>query len=178
MQTGSSVAKDLFASADAERGKLRTFLLTALRRHVKDERAKALAERRGGGRVVSFDAAEAESWYVDAVVEGESLDALFDRQWALTVLDHAVRALETQAETRGKAAEFAALRPFLTREGDAADYRRVGSEIGLSEGAVKVAVHRLRAKFTEALRAEVAHTQPEGADVDEEIACLRRALAP
>lgn len=168
--------KDLFASADAARGKLRTFLLTALQRHVRDEQGKAKALRRGGGKVLSFDGSEAEAWYAGEQVEGESAGHLFDRQWALAVLDQAVRRLEADAAARGKTEAFEAMRPFLTEEGSAADYEEAGRPLGLNAGAFKVAVHRLRAKFREALRAEVADTQPPDAGIDEEIAYLMKVL--
>lgn len=168
--------KDLFAAADASRGKLRTFLLTALQRHVRDEQGKARAMRRGGGKVVSFDGSEAEAWYAGEQIEGESAEHLFDRQWALTVLDQAVRRLETDAAARGKAEAFAAMRPFLTGEGSAADYDDAGRPLGMNAGSFKVAVHRLRAKFREALRAEVAEAQPPDAGIDEEIAYLLKVL--
>jgi DNA-directed RNA polymerase specialized sigma24 family protein len=79
--------KQLFAAANPELGKLRTFMLTAFRRHVNDEQRKESRQKRGGGQIVSFDAAEAEAWYEVEQIEGESADHLFDRQWALTVLD-------------------------------------------------------------------------------------------
>ncbi len=168
--------KDLFAAADASRGKLRTFLLTGLQRHVRDEQGKAKAERRGGGRVVSFDGSEAEVWYAGEQAEGESAEHLFDRQWALTVLDQAVRRLETDAAARGKDAAFAAMRPFLSGEGSMADYEEAGRPLGMNAGAFKVGVHRLRARFREALREEVAGTQAPDAGIDEEIAYMMKVL--
>lgn len=169
--------KRLFDSADATRGKLRTFLLTALQRYVKDERNKAQALRRGGGKVVSFDAVEAEEWYKADREDGENPDHYFDRQWAITVLDHAMERLERQSASRGKPGAFAAMRPFLTNEGSVAEYETAGRGLGMSAGAFKVAVHRLRLKFRDALRAEVAETQPEESSVDEEISYLMRVLA-
>jgi len=168
--------KQLFHRADEGKGKLRTFLLTALQRQVRDERIKQGAARRDAGRTVSFDAAEAESWYVER--GGATIDdaQLFDRQWALAVLDQAVRRLEDAAQARGTLREFTALRPFLTREGTGEEYRLAAAPLGQTEGAFKVAVHRLRARFGEALRAEVAETQSDDLDVNEEIAYLRRAL--
>lgn len=168
--------KDLFAAADAARGKLRTFLLTALQRHVRDEQGKATALRRGGGDVVSFDGNDAESWYAGERIEGESAEHMYDRQWALTVLDQAIRRLEEEAAARGKTEVFAAMRPFLTGEGSAADYERAGQPLGMNAGAFKVAVHRQRARFRESLRAEVAETQPPDAGIDEEIAYLMKVL--
>lgn len=168
--------KKLFANANPTQGKLRTFLLTTFRRHVHDEQRKASTQKRGGAPVISFDASEAEAWYEIEKIEGESADHMFDRQWALTVLDQAVGSLEQHASTRGKAVEFAAMRPFLTVEGSRADYETVAQRLGMSSNAFKVAVHRLRTRFREALRSEVAETQPAGANVDEELQYLLQVL--
>jgi len=168
--------KQLFANANPQLGKLRTFMLTAFRRHVHDEQRKAATQKRGGGQVISFDAAEAEAWYEVEQIEGESADHMFDRQWALTVLDQAIGRLERHAAERGKSVEFAIMRPFLTRDGGGTDFETAGRQLGMSANACKVAVHRLRTRFREALRAEVAETQPAGANVDEELQYLLQVL--
>lgn len=168
--------KQLFAAANPELGKLRTFMLTAFRRHVNDEQRKEGRQKRGGGQIVSFDAAEAEAWYEVEQIEGESADHMFDRQWALTLLDQAMARLELQAAAKGKSTEFAAMRPFLTGEADGDDYEKSGRELGLSANTFKVAVHRLRSRFREALRSEVAETQPAGGSVDEEMGYLMQVL--
>lgn len=168
--------KQLFAAANPELGKLRTFMLTAFRRHVSDEQRKEGRQKRGGGRIISFDATEAEAWYEAGQIHGESADHMFDRQWALTVLDQAMAKLEEQAAARGKSAEFALLRPFLTGEASADDYEKAGREAGMTANTFKVAVHRLRSRFREALRHEVAETQPDDTDVDEEMRYLMRVL--
>lgn len=168
--------KHLFSAADPSLGKMRTFLLTAFRRHVHDEQRKAGRQRRGSGKVISFNAIEAEAWYEVEQVEGESADHMFDRQWALTVLDQALAKLEAQAAARGKGEEFVQLRPFLTGDADASNYESAGASLNLSANSVKVAVHRLRAKFREALRAEVRDTQPEGASEEEELTYLMQVL--
>ena len=134
----------LFDRADAERGRLRTFLLTVFRRHLRDEQVKAGAERRGGGRVVSFDAAEAEDWFREEPALEETPEHYFDRQWALTLLERALARVAAAYAHRGKDAEFAALRPFLTAGASQADYDTAGRTVGLSGGAFKVALHRLR----------------------------------
>lgn len=168
--------KQLFANADPSLGKLRTFMLTAFRRHVHDEQRKATTQKRGGAQVISFDAAEVEAWYEVEQIEGESADHMFDRQWALTVLDQAVATLERHAKQRGKASEFAVMRPFLTGDGSADNYDASSQQLGMSANAFKVAVHRLRTRFREALRAEVSGTQPAGANVDEELQYLLQVL--
>jgi DNA-directed RNA polymerase specialized sigma24 family protein len=169
--------KNLFANADASRGKLRTFLLTALQRHVRDVWEREAALKRGGGQVVSFDAAEAEAWYTRQERPDESADHQYDRQWALTILELALRALEEDFAERGKQAQFAAMKPFLTREGVRAEYEAAGAAFGQSADSFKVAVHRFRAKFRDALRDEVAQTQADpAAGVEEEITYLARLL--
>ena len=168
--------KQLFAAANPDLGKLRTFMLTAFRRHVNDEQRKESRQKRGGGQIVSFDAVEAEAWYEGEQIVGESADHLFDRQWALTVLDRAMAKLEQQAAAKGKSADFTVLRPFLTGEADAADYEQAGREAGMTANAFKVAVHRLRARFREALRREVAETQPAESNVEEEMGYLMQVL--
>lgn len=166
----------LFDRADSERGRLRTFLLTVFRRHLRDEQTKAGAERRGGGRVISFDAAEAEGWFLETPASEETPEHFFDRQWALTVLECALGRVEAAYANRGKSAEFGALRPFLTASGSEADYTAAGLAVGLGGGAFKVALHRLRERFRHALREEVRETQPDDSSVDEEMAHLLRVL--
>lgn len=170
------LTKQLFAAADPDLGRLRTFMLTAFRRHVHDEQRKESRQKRGGGKVISFDAAEAEAWYEVERIEGESADHMFDRQWALTVLDQAMAKLEQHAAARDTQAEFQAMRPFLNGEGASADYDTAGRALGMSGSTFKVAVHRLRARFREALRAAVAETQRDGGSVDEEMRHLMQVL--
>lgn len=170
------VRKQLFDSADAEKGKLRTFLLTAFRRYRRDQYEKANAAKRGGGAVVSFDAAEAESWYCEEELDGETPETMFDRQWALTVLDRAIGKLEGDAVKRGKSAEFEALRPFLTGAGGNEDYEKVAQQLQTNVNAVRVAIHRLRGKFSAALREVVRDTHFDDTDVDDEMRHLLAVL--
>ena len=169
--------KDLFAKVDPGQGRLRTFMLTAFRRHVHDEQRKEARIKRGGGNILSFDALEAEAWYEAEQVAGESPDHMFDREWALTVLDQAMLALEKHAAAAGKEAAFAVMRPLLQRDGDAAQYEEAARSLNMTANAFKVAVHRLRHRFREALRAEVAATQAEGESVDEEMGYLMQVLS-
>lgn len=170
------LSRRLFASADPDRGRLRTFLLTVFRRHVRDEKLKLSREKRGGGNVISFDAADAESWFIAEQRDGESPDTMFDRQWALTVLDRAVARLEAHAVARSRSDEFEVMRPFLNCEGTGDDYAAAGERLGMSASTFKVAIHRLRSRFREALRAEIADTQPDEASVDDEMRHLMRVL--
>lgn len=169
------VRKRLFEKADSEKGRLRTFLLTAFRRYHRDIREKAAAIHRGGDRVVSFDALCGEEWYVAEAAHASSADAFFDRQWALAVLERTMAQVESDYSRRGKGELFEQLHRYLTTE-EEADYHRDGKILGLSVGAVKVAVHRLRDRFRQALRDEVASTQDENEDIEEELTHLLRAL--
>ncbi|MEM7699323.1 MAG: sigma-70 family RNA polymerase sigma factor [Verrucomicrobiota bacterium] len=162
--------------ADADRGKLRTFLLTSFRRHAKDLDAKAKAQKRGGGQVVSLEATEAESWYQ---TEGESLadaESAFDRRWAQQLLTQTLARLRAQAEKRNKQADFEALRPYLTAEVDGETYNAIARELSTTPGAAKVALHRLRARFAETLRDEVEQTLTENESVDDELRYLIELL--
>jgi len=166
----------LFSRARAEKGKLRTFLLTAFRRYARDEYEKSVAEKRGGGKVISFDAAEAESWYHAEARDEASPEAVYDREWAVTVLQNAMRRLEAVWEEKGKLEQFLALRPHLTAGASADDFQRIGTASNLKPDTVKVALHRLRAKFGAALREEIRDTEDEGADIEGELAYLYRLI--
>lgn len=172
-----AVVDELFSRADAKRGKLRTFLLTAFRRYARDEHNKILAEKRGAGGVVSLDLIDAERWYaVEETAPGASPEEAYDRQWAITLLERTCETLRADFASRGKEAEFETLRPFLTADAKAADYDSLGACLGMKPDTVKVAVHRLRARFGAALREEVRETHADDADVDEELRHLIRLL--
>jgi DNA-directed RNA polymerase specialized sigma24 family protein len=167
--------KHLFEKADASKGRLRTFLLTAFRRYQRDAWVKANADQRGAARTVSFDAVAGEEWYRAEEPGAATPDAFYDRQWAVTVLDQAVQRLGKEYARRGKGPDFERLRRYLTSTGDAA-YAGDADALGITVSAVKVAVHRMRERFRDALREEIASMQGEGEDVDEELSHLLRAL--
>lgn len=169
------IRKQIFRKADESRGRLRSFLLTVFRRYLADQSEKAAAIQRGGDRVFSFDALAGEELYLAEASVPATADSFYDRQWALTVLDRAMARLGDDYDKRGKGADFLQLRRHLT-SGAETDYSCDASSLGISEGAVRVAVHRLRERFGRALREEVAATQAEGGDVDAELAHLLRAL--
>lgn len=172
-----AVIDELFSRADSGRGKLRTFLLTAFRRYARDEHDKAFAGKRGGGAVVSLDLIEAERWYAAAGESpGTSPEEAYDRQWALTLLERTCERLRGEFETKGKVADFDALRPFLTTDAKSGDYESLGAALGMKPDTVKVAVHRLRARFGATLREEVRDTHADDTDVDEELRHLIRLL--
>lgn len=165
-------------TADRDRGRFRTFLLTALNRFLSKERDKAAAAKRGGGRArLSLDFEAGESRYRLEPADEQTPDRLFERRWAMTVLDQALARLEAEhASEPAKAAKFAALKPLLTAAEGASPYASVADELDMTEAAVKVAVHRLRKRYKEVLREEVAQTVCDPAAVEQELADLRAAI--
>jgi RNA polymerase sigma-70 factor (ECF subfamily) len=165
-------------TADRDRGRFRTFLLTALNRFLSKERDKAAAAKRGGGRTrLSLDFEAGESRYRREPTDEQTPDSLFERRWAMTVLDQALVRLEAEHATDpGKAAKFAALKPLLTAAEGASPYALVAGQLDMTEAAVKVAVHRLRKRYKEVLREEVAQTVCDPAAVEQELSDLRAAI--
>ena len=165
-----------FAGVSPQRGRFRSYLLAALKHYLANERDKQAAKKRGGGRlVISLDRQSAEERYQIDPADHNTPDALFDRDWALAVLDRTTDRLRKQYEQEGKAQRFEALSPYLTGE-CASSYRQAASKLGLSEGAVKAAVHRLRREYGRLLRDETAQTLPAEEDVQDEIRALFEAL--
>ena len=164
-------------SADPDKGKLRTFLIVALKHFMSKEWRRASAQRRGGGQSqVQFDTAFAETRYA---VDTPALaaDETFDQQWALTLLDLTVSRLREEFAVAGKAGDFEALKSCLMAERGAIDYAAVAKRLGVNEGAARVAVHRLRKRFSEVYREEISQTLADGADLDGELRHLAAALA-
>jgi len=165
-------------SADRDRGKFRTFLLTALNRFLLKERDKAAAAKRGGVRTrLSLDFEAGECRYRLEPSDEQTPDRLFERRWAMTVLDQSLVRLEAEhASDPAKAAKFAALKPLLTAAEGASPYAAVAEQLDMTEAAVKVAVHRLRKRYKQVLREEVAQTVSDPAAVEQELADLRAAI--
>jgi RNA polymerase sigma factor (sigma-70 family) len=164
-------------SANPDKGKLRTFLIVALKHFMTKEWRWATAQRRGGGQSqVQFDTAFAESRYA---VDTSSLaaDETFDQQWALTLLDLTVNRLREEFAVADKTGDFEALKSCLMSERGAIDYAAVAKRLGVNEGAARVAVHRLRKRFREVYREEISQTLADGADLDGELRHLAAALA-
>ena len=165
-------------AADREKGKLRIFLIVALKHFMSNEWRKASAQRRGGGLApVRFDTSIAESRYVSDQSAEQAADQTFDRQWALTLLDLTLNRLETEFVAAGKPDDFSALKDCLMAERGAIDYEEVAKQLGVNEGAARVAVHRLRKRFREIYREEISQTLADGADLDAELRHLAAALA-
>lgn len=170
--------KHWLQAADPDKGRLRTFLIVMLKHFMSKEWRRASAQRRGGGQVLApFDTAFAESRYAADRTQLLPADETFDRQWALTLLDLAVERLRLEFEAQGKPGDFDALKDCLTAGRGGIDYATMAGRLGLNAGAARVAVHRLRKRFREIFREEIARTLTEGVDVDGEMRHLAAALA-
>jgi RNA polymerase sigma factor (sigma-70 family) len=170
--------KDYLQAADQAKGRFRTFLLVALDRFLANEWDRARAQKRGGGcAVVPLDITLAERLYAAQSLPESSLEREYERRWASTLVEQAVGRLRTEYEQAGKAAEFARLKGFLTAEQGSIPYGPVASELGASEGAVRVMVYRLRRRFREIFSEEVAHTLASPQDLAEEMQHLMEVLA-
>ena len=169
------LAKNYLAEVELGKGRFRSFLLASLRHFIANERDRARAIKRGGGQlVIPLDATSAETRYLREPADTASPDKLFDRQWALTVLGQVLARLRAEFAGEGKEAVFETLKGALT--GEEGGYAEIGARLGMSEGAVKVAVHRMRKRYRQLLREEIAQTVSEPVEVDEEIQCLFAAL--
>ena len=165
-------------TADPAKGRLRTFLITALKRFMANEWRRASAGKRGGGQpCVPMDTAFAESRYATATPDRFTAEEAFDRQWAMTLLDLTVQRLQAEYASSGKADDFDVLKGSLTAAHGAIDYPGVAARLNTSEGAARVAVHRLRKRFRELYREEIANTLEAEADVDAELRHLANVLA-
>jgi RNA polymerase sigma-70 factor (ECF subfamily) len=165
------------ATVGPEKGKFRSFLLASMNNFLADERDKAQAQKRGGGRIIALDSEAAEARYLQQPSEALTPEKLFDQRWALTLLEEVYQRLRQLYEREGKAALFQSLRFSLTGERNAVPYAELAGKLGLSEGAVKVAVHRLRQRYRRLLRELIAETVSAPEEVEEELRCLLRTLA-
>jgi len=164
--------------ADRAKGRFRTFLLTALTRFMANEWDRARAQKRGGGQMaVPLDTQVAESRYQSHTQLSMSPDSLYDRQWAMTLLERALGRLEAAQNQLGKNAEFAVLSPALTLERGETPYARLAEQLSVSEAAARMAVHRLRKQFRQVFREEIAQTVADPTEVEAEIRHLIAALA-
>lgn len=168
-----------FDGADPERGRFRSYLLGALKHFLADQRERERRQKRGGGVIPEQleSSTDTSPGLTVADPAGPPPDAWFDRDWALAVMDRALKALESEFRAAEKSDQFATLKPWLVGDTPALSQAEAGAKLGLSEGAVKVAIHRLRRRFRELAKAEVAHTLPAAVDVEDELRHLVVALA-
>jgi RNA polymerase sigma-70 factor (ECF subfamily) len=166
-----------FRAFQQERGRFRNFLLTSLRNFLANQESAARAQKRGGGiPLLPLDfAKDAEPSFHFEPRDHLTPEKIFERQWALTVVDQATARLHDEYQRAGKGELFRQLHPCLTGDDDTR-YRTLASAIGISEDALKVAVHRLRQRFHEALREEIAATVLRPEEVSDEIRYLMTAL--
>ena len=188
-ETARELAQEFFArvlqhgelgAADPARGRFRSYLLGAVKHFLADQRKHAGRAKRGGGAVPeSLDAPAMEGGPALELHDAGATvpDAWFDRQWALAVMDRALSAVGAEFTSNGKAQQFEQLKPWLIGEAVALSQADVARRLGLNNGVVKVAIHRLRKRFRDVLRAEVTQTLAAGDDVDAELRYLVEALA-
>ncbi len=163
--------------ADRKRGRFRSFLLSSLKNFLINEWTKANREKRGGGRpMLSLDEQMAESRFDAEPATGQPPDSLFDRNWAATLLERALAALRAEFAQAGKLAMFERFEVYILGEKNSLPYAEMARELGVTEGAARVAAHRLRQRYGELLRNEVAQTVSTPAEVNEELRYLVSVL--
>jgi len=170
--------KNYLEGITSDGGKFRAFLLVALKRFLTNEWDRASRQKRGGGvSPLSLDWQDAESRYQIAPADNLSPDKLYDRAWAVVVLERVITRLRDESGVDGKAALYEQLKTFLMMGKSEIPYGHAAAALKMSEGAVRVAVHRLRRRYRELLREEVAQTLASPAQADEEMQSLFSALA-
>lgn len=170
--------KSWIAYADQSRGRFRSFLLMIVKRFLAAEWHKANAQKRAGGRLcLPLPLGTAEARYASEPADTGTPDQAFEKQWALTLLGTVVSRLRADYEQEGNDALFDAIKPCLLGRSETQPYSEVALKLGMTEGAVKVAVHRLRLRYREKLKAEIAHTVATPGDVEPELRHLFRVLS-
>jgi DNA-directed RNA polymerase specialized sigma24 family protein len=169
--------KNLVAQAAPEKGRFRSFLLTLFKRFLANEWHHQHTQKRGGFQpIMSIDTEIAESCLGSAPSHLEPPDVLFERQWAMTLLDQVMGRLQREYVESGRSSLYDRLEACLVRDEAALRYADIGSELGLSEGAVKMAMQRLRARYQTILREEIAKTVASPEEVEDEIRNLFAAF--
>jgi RNA polymerase sigma-70 factor (ECF subfamily) len=171
------LARNWVGDADRHKGRFRTFLLTAMSHFLADEWDRLRAQKRGGGqRVLPLMVETAETRFQLEPPDPLTPEKIYERRWAETLLETVFERLRRDYEAEGKAALFAELKGCLTQARAAVPYAELAAQLKLSEGALRVAVHRLRQRYRELLRAEIAHTVADVGEVEEELRYLFRVL--
>jgi RNA polymerase sigma factor (sigma-70 family) len=169
------IEKRYLDRADRNKGRFRAFLLSSLKFFLADEADRDRALKRGGTRPpISFDIQRSEELYRCEPAHSESPDKVFERRWALTLLEQVLERIKQELADQGKAADFNVLKTFLVD--DRTPYADAAKKLNTTEGALKVAVHRLRRRYRDLFRAEIANTVASPDEVDDEIRYLARAL--
>jgi RNA polymerase sigma-70 factor (ECF subfamily) len=164
------LAKDFLRLVEPERGRFRAFLKMALKRFLAHEWERGRAEKRGGGQAcLSFDTAMAEQRFQAEETDTLGPDQIYDRQWALTLLGEVTARLEREYAAAGKAGDLRELKPYLAAERGTIPYADIARELHTTEGAARVAVHRLRKRFRQLFREVIAETVSGAERVEEEL---------
>src|SRR5579864_2347975 len=161
--------------ADSKKGRFRSFLLTSLKFFVADEEDRHRALKRGGGAVLPLEFSSGEERYQREPAHDETPERIFERRWALSVLDRVVERLRNEFVDHGRPEHFDRLKVFLLGQSDA-PYATLAREMSTSEGALKVAIHRLRKRYRELFRQEIADTVADPVEVESELRFLAAAL--
>jgi RNA polymerase sigma-70 factor (ECF subfamily) len=170
--------KNYLEGISSDKGKFRTFLLVAFNRFLANEWDRANRQKRGGGAVtLSLDWEDADSRYQITPADTLSPDKLYDRTWAVIVLERVITRLRDENGAEGKAKLYEQLKSFLTMGKGEIPYAQAAVALELTEGAVRVAVHRLRRRYRELLREEIAQTLTNPEQADMELEALFNALA-
>jgi len=170
--------KHYLEGVSSDKGKFRAFLLVALKRFLANEWDRANRQKRGGGALpLSLDWQDAETRYQIAPADNLSPDKLYDRAWAVVVLERVITRLRDEHGADGKAGLYEHLKPFLMVGKSEFPYARAAAGLKMTEGALRVAVHRLRRRYRELLRDEITQTLANPAQADEEMQALFSALA-
>jgi len=162
--------------ANPQKGRFRSFLLTSLKFFVADEEDRQRAQKRGGGMLVPLEFSSGEERYQREPADEETPERIFERRWALSVLDRVVERLRNEFVQQGRPEHFERLKVFLLGRSDA-PYAALARDMNTSEGALKVAIHRLRKRYRELLRLEIADTVADTAEVESEIRFLATVLS-
>jgi RNA polymerase sigma-70 factor (ECF subfamily) len=171
------LARGSIAAVDRSRGRFRTFLLAALEHFLANTQDWERRLKRGGGvKLLSIDSRDAEDRYLREPAHDMTPERLFERRWALTLLDRTLNRLGREMSAPSKRALFEQLKPTLTGALSDQSYAEVGAALGLTEGAVRVAAHRLRKRYRALLHDEIVHTVADPGTVEDEINDLFLAL--
>ena len=172
------LARNYLGAVAREKGKFRSFLLAALEHFLANEWRRAQAQKRGGQfRFISLDDTSVEDQYRLAPASLDSPEQFFEQQWAITLLEHAVAKLRDEFTASGKGTFFEQFKIFLTGEKQAFSYAELAARMNTTEAAVKMAVRRMRQRYGELLRLEIANTVASPAEIDEELQALFAALS-
>jgi RNA polymerase sigma-70 factor (ECF subfamily) len=171
--------KGYVKQVDRERGRFRTFLLTSVKHYLANEWKRSNSQKRGGEYTkLDLDFAEAEAYLTPEETGQSTPETVFEQRWAATLLERTLGLLAREMNEKGQGDRFEELKPCLVEGKAASGYKRTADKLEMTEAAVKTAVHRMRHRFGDLLRAEIAETVADPGEVDDEIRYLFAALGP